>query len=36
MKVEYEDPEGHDRFYRFMATIQAFFDEARTLDLELD
>jgi hypothetical protein len=35
MKVEYEDPEGHDRFYRFMATIQAFFDEARSLDLEL-
>ena len=35
MKVEYEDPEGHDRFYRFMATIQAFFDEASHLDLEL-
>jgi hypothetical protein len=32
MKVEYEDPEGHDRFYRFMATIQAFLDEARHLD----
>ena len=35
MKVEYEDPEGHDRLYRFMATIQAFLDEARSLDLEL-
>jgi hypothetical protein len=35
MRVEYEDPEGHDRFYRFMATIQAFFDEAKSLDLEL-
>jgi hypothetical protein len=33
--VEYEDAEGHDRFYRFMATIQAFFDEAQHLDLEL-
>ena len=30
MKVEYEDPEGHDRFYRFMATIQSFFDEAKS------
>jgi hypothetical protein len=35
MKIEYEDPEGHDRFYRFMATIQAFFDEAQHLDLDL-
>jgi len=35
MKVEYEDPEGHDRFYRFMVTIQAFLDEAQHLDLEL-
>ena len=35
VKVEYEDPEGHDRFYRFMATIQAFLDEASHLDLEL-
>lgn len=35
MKVEYEDPEGHDRFYRFMATIQAFLDEARHLDADL-
>jgi len=35
MKVEYEDPEGHDKLYRFMATIQAFLDEARHLDVEL-
>jgi hypothetical protein len=35
MKVEYEDPEGHDKFYRFMATIQAFLDEAQHLDVEL-
>ena len=34
IKVEYDDPEGHDRFYRFMVTIQAFFDEAQFLDLE--
>ncbi len=36
MKVEYEDPEGHDKFYRFMVTIQAFLDEAQHLDVELD
>ncbi len=35
MKVEYEDPEGHDRLYRFMATIQEFLDEAQHLDVEL-
>lgn len=35
MKVEYEDPEGHDRFYRFMATIQAFLDEAQHVDVDL-
>ncbi len=35
MKVEYDDPEGHDKFYRFMATIQAFFDQAHKLDLEI-
>ncbi len=35
IKVEYEDPEGHDRFYRFMASIQEFFDQARHLDLEI-
>ncbi len=34
MKIEYEDPEGHDRFYRFMATIQAFLDEAQHLDVD--
>jgi hypothetical protein len=35
MKVEYVDPEGHDRFYRFMVTIQAFLDEAQHLDVDL-
>lgn len=35
MKVEYEDPEGHDRFFRYMVTIQAFLDEAQHLDVEL-
>ena len=31
--VEYADAEGHDCFYRFMATIQEFFDQARHLDV---
>jgi len=35
MSVEYDDAEGHDCFYRFMATIQEFFDQARYLDVEL-
>jgi len=33
MKVEYDDPEGHDKFYRYMATIQEFFDQSRDLDV---
>lgn len=35
IKVEYVDPEGFDKFYRFMGSIQAFFDEASALDVEL-
>jgi len=35
IRVEYEDAEGHDRFYRYMATIQQFFDQARHLDVEI-
>ena len=35
VRVEYEDAEGHDRFYRFMASIQEFFDQARVLDVEI-
>ena len=34
MKVVYDDPEGHDKFYRFMATIQAFVDQVSDLDIE--
>jgi len=34
MKVVYDDPEGHDKFYRFMATLQAYFDLARELQVE--
>jgi len=35
VKVVYEDPEGHDRLFRFMASIQEFFDQARFLDVDL-
>jgi hypothetical protein len=35
IQVEYADAEGHDRFYRFMATLQEFFDQARDLDVEI-
>jgi hypothetical protein len=34
MAVVYDNPEGHDTFYRFMATIQAFVDQASDLDIE--
>jgi hypothetical protein len=34
MKVRYDDPEGHDKFYRFMGTLQAFFDQAAGLRVE--
>ena len=34
MQVLYEDPEGHDKFYRFMATLQAFVDQAREFEIE--
>ncbi len=34
MKVVYDDPEGHDKFYRFMATLQAFVDQASNLEIE--
>ena len=33
MKVQYDDPGGHDKFYRFMATLQAYFDQTRDLEL---
>ncbi len=34
MKVQYDDPVGHDKFYRFMATLQAYFDQTSDLELE--
>ena len=26
LKIRYADPEGHDKLYRFMESIQEFFD----------
>jgi hypothetical protein len=34
MRVVYDDPEGHDKFYRFMATLQAYMDLAREVEIE--
>ncbi len=34
MKVVYDDPEGHDKFYRFMATLQEYINLARDLEIE--
>ncbi len=35
IQVEYDDAEGYDKFFRYMASLQEFFDQARALDLEL-
>jgi len=34
IRVAYDDPEGHDKFYRFMASLQAYFDLASELEVE--
>jgi hypothetical protein len=34
IRVEFVDPEGFDKFFRFMASIQEFFDQAAGLDIE--
>ena len=34
MAVVYDEPEGHDKLYRFMATVQAFINQASDLDIE--
>jgi len=35
MKLVSHDAEGNDKFYRFMATLQEFFDQARNLEVQL-
>ena len=32
IRVAYDDPDGHDKLYRFVESIQAFFDLAAGLD----
>jgi hypothetical protein len=34
LQVRYDDPEGHDKLYRFAESVQAFFDLAATLDVD--
>jgi hypothetical protein len=34
LRVDAADAEGHDKFYRYMASIQEFFDQARHLQVE--
>jgi hypothetical protein len=34
IRVAYDDPEGHDKFYRFMASLQAYFDLACEFEVE--
>lgn len=33
LALDYEDAEGHDKFFRYMASLQEFFDQARHLDV---
>ncbi len=35
VQLEYTDPEGHDRFFRYMASLQEFFDQTRHVEVEL-
>jgi hypothetical protein len=34
IRVVYDDPDGHDKLYRFVESIQEFFDLATGLDIE--
>jgi hypothetical protein len=36
IRVVYSDPDGHDRLYRFVESIQEFFDLAAGLDIAYD
>jgi len=35
LRVESVDAEGNDKFYRYMASLQEFFDQAQHLDVKL-
>lgn len=34
LRCLYDDPDGHDKLYRFAESVQEFFDLAATLDIE--
>jgi hypothetical protein len=36
LKVVYDDPDGHDKLYRFMETIQEFFDLSSKIDVSFN
>ena len=35
LKVSYADPEGHDKLYRFMESIQEFFDLSSQVEVTI-
>jgi len=36
LKIRYDDPDGHDKLYRFMESIQEFFDLSSKLDVSFN
>ena len=36
LKISYDDPDGHDKLYRFMESIQEFFDLSSKLDVSFN
>lgn len=36
LRADFVDAEGHDKLFRFMATLQEFFDQAQHLEIQLD
>ena len=36
LKIKYDDPDGHDKLYRFMESIQEFFDLSSKLEVSFN
>jgi hypothetical protein len=36
LKIRYDDPDGHDKLYRFMESIQEFFDLSSKLEVSFN
>ena len=36
LKIVYDDPDGHDKLYRFMESIQKFFDLSSTVEVRFN